>query len=312
MPTPPEKLVVTLPADESWQFGGLSYGLEPLVLPMQWISTAGPGSAITTDPDSLCLGENPRPETLTSLQPSDPETMDRLFWFRWITGHQTTFLLWQLLAAAMAKATSDPYSADSLRLARLYVRGYSQMLLYSSSCPRETYHRVIRSVIARQHPHLSGSWARDYGPVRAVLRGKTVLDGPDGAALARECTLNERIHDGIAAKLVPAGPSLLQAAKDRPGLRSHRDMLSTLYDTIFLTIRAPVSYESVVVQLIRRLQAINLDVAANSLYPTDASSLMEDPAVLRDAPTTACKQDISRTLTEIGRAAAASSTHEFA
>lgn len=309
MATPAEELVITLPEDDSWQFGGLPYGLEPLILPTQWIAPDGHGSTLPGDPGSRRLGEHPRADVLAALEPSNAATVDRLFWFRWIAGHQTTFLLWQLLAAAMAEAANDPGSGDALRRARLYVRGYSQMLLYTSSCTREIYNRVIRSVIARQHPHLSGSWARDYGPVRALLRGRVELDGPDGAALAEECLLNEHIHNGIAAKLVPSGPSLLQTAKNNQnGLSGRRGMLLTLYDSIFLTVRAPTSYEMVIVQLVRRLQAINLDIAANSLYPLYASSAGEEPAGLREAPTMRCKDDFSRILTEIGKAAVASCT----
>ncbi len=302
MINPADQPVVTLPEDDSWQFGGLPYGLEPLILPTRWVAPNGHGSMLARDPGAHRLGQHPRAEVLAALEPSNVVTVDRLFWFRWITGHQTTFVLWQLLAAAMADG-----SGDALRRARLYVRGYSQMLLYTSSCTREIYHRVIRSVIARQHPHLSGSWARDYGPVRALLRGRVELDSPDGAALTEECLLNEQIHNDIAAKLVPSGPSLLQTAKNHPNaLSGRREMLLTLYDSTFLTVRAPTSYEMVIVQLVRRLQAINLDIAANSLYPPYASSAGEEPVGLREAPTMRCKDDLSRMLIEIGKTAVAS------
>ncbi|WP_410658129.1 hypothetical protein [Amycolatopsis sp. lyj-112] len=307
MTTPAEVPGFALPEGDGWEFGGLPYGLETLFLPAGWAAPDEHGSTLPGEPGVHRLGEHPRPDAVAALEPPDGTTVDRVFWFRWITGHQTTFLVWQLLAAAMAEAENHPGSDEALRQARHYVRGYSLMLLYTSSGTREIYNRVIRAVIARQHPHLSGSWARDYGPVRSLLRGRVSFDGPAGAALAEECRLNERIHEGIAAKLVPSGPSLLQTARNtQNGLRGRRGMLQTLYDGIFLTVRAPMSYESVVVQLIRRLQAINLDIAANTLYPRFAPSEGEEPSSMRDSATSRCKEDFSRSLALVGRAAVAS------
>jgi hypothetical protein len=307
MATPAEVPGLALPEGDGWEFGGLPYGLETLFLPSTWAIPDERGSALPGEAGVHRLGEHPRADVLAALEPPDPVTVDRIFWFRWITGHQASFLLWQLLAAAIAEAENHPGSDEALRQARHYVRGYSLMLLYTGSGTREIYDRVIRSVIARQHPHLSGSWARDYGPVRSLLRGRMRFDGPAGVALAEECLLNERVHEGIAAKLVPDGPSLLQSARHgRNGLRGRRGLLQTLYDGVFLTVRAPMSYESVVVQLLRRLQAINLDLAANTLYPRFAASDGEEPASLRDSAILRCKEDISRSLVLLARAAVAS------
>lgn len=38
------------------------------------------------------------PDLAADLIPADTLETERVFWFRWITGHQTTFILWQLLA----------------------------------------------------------------------------------------------------------------------------------------------------------------------------------------------------------------------
>lgn len=292
---------VAIPADDTWRFGGIPFGLEPLFLPPRWIRPDESARTLPDDPERLPTGTAPEPEVLAGLVPSDGDEVDRLFWFRWITGHQVTFLLWQLLAGVMADV---PDGSGAVRRARLYVRGYSQMLLYSSSCPRDVYGRVIRSTLFRQHPNLSGSWARDYRPVRDLLRGKVDVPGPAGSALAEECALNDRIHNGIATKLVPSGVSLLQSAQGHRGPAAGRDMLRALYDGTFLTMRASgTDWRAVVTQLVRRLQAVNLDVAANGLYPEWAPSRAEEPIELQEPPAVRCKAELPGTLAEIARTA---------
>lgn len=298
------QLAMTLTEDGHGLFGGLAYGLEPLYIPTHHTVLSSLEGTRPTEIGPNPLAEKVTNEVVSELQIGDSETRDRLFWFRWITGHQTTFLLWQLLAAATAEAEAKSDNEDALRRARLYVRGYSQMLLYTGSCPREIYHRVIRAVIARQHPYLSGSWAQDYAAVRSVLRQKKLFDGDEGRALSEECLLNQKIHDCIAAKLVPSGESLLHASADRGRLRARQNMLATLYDGTFLTIRADVPYHLFSIQLLRRLSAIRLDIAVNSLYPGMASSSTEEePAGLRDPVVMLCKQSIPQTLTWIEQAA---------
>ncbi|TNH22689.1 L-tyrosine 3-hydroxylase [Micromonospora orduensis] len=227
-----------------------------------------------------------------------------MFWFRWITGHQATFLLWQVLAAILDDAEAPASYAEKLAAqARLLVCGYTLMLIYSSSPTREIYNRVIRGPMARQHVNLSGAWARDYLPVRQLVRGKVSFgSGVEADALRRECELNEIVHQGIADKVVPSGVSLLQGPKPAGGRwRMHRDTLLWLYDGIFLTSRTVVSYEQVVIQLVRRLHAIVLDVMVNGLYPSFASSRHEEPPSLQIGELMGRKQEFTDTLLEIVR-----------
>src|SRR5262249_31702357 len=149
--------------------------------------------------------------------------------------------------------------------------------LYTASCTRDIYHRIIRSSMALHHPGFSGAWARDYGPVRALLRGRLPAAWDNRAdALLHECTLNDAVHEGIAAKLVPDGPSLLQSsAGDVRTLP--RDVRAVLFDTYFLTLRAPSSPPEVAAQLLRRVRAVRDDLTTNGLYPGFASSLHEKP-----------------------------------
>jgi len=290
-------VIEALPVAGRWDFGGLPYGLEPLTLPEAASDPEPADRAEAADRaggSSLPLGGDLESSRLVlralgvardTVPPPAPDPVERIFWFRWITGHQTTFILWQLLARAHAQ--------EDLESSRVFVRGYSAMLLYTGSCPRDVYHRVIRPSMALQHPGFSGSWARDFWPLRRLLRfgAATAPDTP----LGRECQLNMLIHQGIADKLVPDGPSLLQSAtgQDLPWKRA---TLAVLYDNYFLTLRAAVPYPAVVRQLMRRLHAIGRDIAANGLYPPYASSAGEKPPRLREREADECERTIPETL----------------
>ncbi|MEV6401037.1 L-tyrosine 3-hydroxylase [Streptomyces sp. NPDC051907] len=298
-------LSTEVPTAGRWGFGGHLYGLEPLALPVEL-----PGRSGDDDPRHDADAGPPPGASLPAydeamgaeLAPHDDSEVERLFWFRWITGHQSTFALWQLLGTVLDEAGRPGVDGDELaRTARCMVRAYSLMLLYASSSPQDMYERVIRDPMARQHPNLSGSWARDYTRVRPLIRGKTSLGGEAAAAdLAFECDLNERIHKGIAARVVPSGVSLLLT----PGVRSktrelRRETLLWLYDGIFLTTRTPVSYETVVRQLIRRIHAIHLDVSANGLYPACARNTAPEPAELSTDDVLELKASFTDTLHEL-------------
>ncbi|MEU6095019.1 L-tyrosine 3-hydroxylase [Streptomyces sp. NPDC047079] len=257
------------------EFGGRAYGLEPLVLPPDPVP--GSGDAHLAERYGELLGKGADAEPLGAL--GAPESAEQLFWFRWITGHQLTFMVWQELGRRAAEAAA-PASPDEMAAAARLVRGYSAMLLYTASCTRDVYQRVIRPSMALHHPGFSGAWARDYGPVRALLRGRlpAAWDGR-AHALLQECTLNEAVHEGVAAKLVPDAPSLLQASAGN-GRTLPRNVLAVLFDTYFLTLRAPSSPSDIAAQLLRRVRVVRDDLAANGLYPGFASSRGEKPEAL--------------------------------
>lgn len=296
---------------DRWPFGGLPYGLEPLALPLKRAPRiplrSGSHNVIRQRALSWQYDEFPQVGA-TELAPDDDVAIDRLFWFRWITGHQATFILWQLLACAITDVSASNLRQETLGRAQDFVRGYSLMLLYSSSCPRRLYESVIRPTMARHHPAFSGSWARDYTAVRSLLRGRTPLpDSQDAHNLTRECELNAVIHDGVAMKLVPTGPSLMQSTSDSCVKRNFRlGILSTLYDSMFLIVRGPVSYAELVFQLIRRLEIIRLDIATNGLYPACADSEHEEPSELMCDDVMSCKNHFLKYLAEIGDVAIAS------
>jgi L-tyrosine peroxygenase len=286
-------VIDSVPRSAAWEFGGHRYGLEPMALPR-----TGQSPVTTGDEDRILRfralletivdGHGLSGDEAAAMRPGGPADVDRIFWFRWITGHQATFVIWQLLAAVLTRVSDhdprgrasdlEPLAAE----ARLLLRGYSLMLLYTASVPQEIYGRVIRAWMARQHPNLSGAWARDYGPIRPLLHGKIDFGGGRQAeALREECAVNERVHEGVSLKLVPSGVSLFEAGNVNCGAhRLSRENLQWLYDGVFLTNRAPLRYSSVFRQLLRRLHAISLDLAANDLYPSFAPSRHEAPLLL--------------------------------
>jgi hypothetical protein len=261
-----------LPASPGWDFGGFAYGLEPLVLPA------------VTEPDALRDRAGPVPpargyaETCLRIREysdgSAPATercgtAEELFWFRWITGHQVCFVIWRLMGQLLDDVDRcRTRAAAALEPMCRYIDGYSAMLLYTGSCPQELYHLLIRPSMALRHRAFSGSWAPDYAKVRELFRGRppAPMSNGDAGELLDCLKLHNLVHDGVAAKLVPGGRSLLSQAG---GGRLNRDVVGMIYDTYFMTLRLPVTRHQVVGQLLRRLVAIAQDIAANGLYAAD-------------------------------------------
>ncbi|WP_329586146.1 hypothetical protein OG500_34815 [Kitasatospora sp. NBC_01250] len=294
-----------------WDFGDFPYGLEPLAMPAAGHSRATgatPPATLSCDRDLTLLQlrflADGRPLDLP--ESTQERSADQLFWFRWITGHQVTFLIWHLMGRLIEQAgpQQEPEPAAFARL-EAYAYGYCAMLLYTGSCPLDLYQDLIRPRMFLQHRSFSGAWASDYAPVRGLFRGRGLARGstPQAARLARAVETNKVIHDGIAARLVPGGKSLLQQAMLGPAVRpSERTAL--LYDNFFMTLRAPVDEDAITSQLLRRLRAVALDVAANGLYPLGLGG-GELPEELRRAEVTACEERVGLTLHEVGAACVA-------
>ncbi|MFJ2738217.1 hypothetical protein ACIO3O_00965 [Streptomyces sp. NPDC087440] len=267
MSTRVQRTVTELPVPDGWDFGDFPYGLEPLTLPEP--PTPGTETAISAvrpaDPARVDLG-GPGPRTGPAL--AAEEISHQLFWFRWITGHQATFAIWQLTAHALHQARSSSDPAPSLCAMTDLTDAYTAMLLYTSSCPADVYGSVIRPSMYLQHRSFSGTWAPDFVPVRSLLRGKkTEWEGtPEAERLKKAVRRYHSVHAGVAAKLVPGGRSLLQeSATEITPTRPETQAL--LYDHYFLTLRAPVDATELVDQLRSRLRAITQDAATNGLYP---------------------------------------------
>jgi L-tyrosine peroxygenase len=217
---------------------------------------------------------------------------DELFWFRWITGHQVCFVIWRLMAQVTDDVTGGRLApASALELLRHYIHGYCAMLLYTGSCPRGVYHSVIRPSMRLRHPSFSGGWAPDYWPVRDLFRARqSPLDWSiDQADLQHAMKLHQLVHDGVAARLVPDGRSLLRQSTARA---QNVRLLNIIYDNYFMTLRAPVSRHDVVAQLLRRLVAISQDVAVNGLYPAGMTDLDERPEELLTPEVVGCENSL--------------------
>jgi hypothetical protein len=275
-------MLTTVPVSGPWTYGGYPFGLEPLTLPE-------PGARLPREPDrSVADGaKTALAQPTRQILGDDVEADgDRLAWFRWITGHQTSFALWRLLGTAVEDhigdgALLDQHDIDALPLPtwQQYVDGYSAMLLYSGSCTQETYHRLIRPSMRLQHPSFSGSWAPDYVCVRKLFHDRhPVTREPAAWRLNTAIETIHRVHDRVAERLVPGGASLLRAS---PVKRQDWGDTAFLYDNYFLTRRDSTDRECLIAQLLRRLGAILDDLIVNGLYDVAAESEAADPNVRR-------------------------------
>ncbi|MEU4876734.1 hypothetical protein [Streptomyces sp. NPDC021608] len=305
--------LVAEPRTDAWEFGDFAYGLEPLTLPPVGHATVSsalvPSALPPCRPDHVLirlrlLAEGGKPDLPDSFSDSAD---DQLFWFRWITGHQITFLIWHLMGQILER-NSEREIPDRASLARLetYAYGYCAMLLYTGSCPIDLYQSLIRPRMYLQHRSFSGTWASDFVPVRGLFRGRGVARGgaPEAAGLARAVDVHKTIHDGIAARLVPEGRSLLQQSIKETAVRPS-ERTAILYDNFFMTLRAPVNGDGITSQLLRRLDAVASDVAARGLYPLGHGG-DERPKELRSAEVAHCENRIGHILCEVGEAAAMS------
>jgi len=237
-----------------------------------------------------------------------PETQEQLFWFRWIVGNQVVTALWQVLDAELGLVLSGGNTAAT-RNAVALLDGYSALLVYAGSPPRGIYHRLIRPAMAFQHRAFSGRWAQDYVPVmtklHAVRSAGGDLPGPEHAAVLVEAwRRNQRAHVAVAAKLVPGEASLLRA-NGGSASGTATETTTLLYDAFYSTVRAPVSRETVVEQLLHRLRAVQRDLLCNGLYPAGCDSRAERPDRLWRAELQILEGGLPKALRGTGDAAAA-------
>jgi len=188
-----------------------------------------------------------------------------LFWYRWVTGHQISFLLWRLVGDALERSSHRAPTHREREAMAACVDGYSTMLLYSATVPRELYHTHIRERMALQHPAFSGAWAPDYRPLRPFFRARFPWQrDPSCAALREAIELNHVMHARIADHLVPDGQSLLQKHSGRAGVSQEKE---DLFDDFFMTVRRPVGRSALTDQLNSRIAGITADLDSNGLYP---------------------------------------------
>lgn len=267
-------MVTALPAGSGWYFGGYLYGLEPLTMPSPGVMDDDPAHPVWGTRSRRDYADACR-RILCPGKAGGSEPTDELYWFRWITGHQVSFVIWRLMAQTLHDLRAGPIAQPAaVRALCHYVHGYTAMLLYTSSCPRQVYQDLIRPSMYRQHRGFSGGWAPDFRPVRDVFRGRALpgVDGRMPADLDQAVRFCQTVHEGVGAKLVPDGRSLLQTSAASRRARDIRlpdnGLLGALFDSYFMTLRAAVSKPDIVAQVLRRLVAVAHDVAMNGLHPS--------------------------------------------
>jgi hypothetical protein len=212
------------------------------------------------------------------------ESVEQLFWFRWIVGNQAVSALWQILDDELdlvlwAELESAARNAVSL------LDGYSVMLIYAGTPTRHVYHSLIRPAMARQHRSFSGRWAQDYIPVMTKLQVLRkiykIRARPDFVEeLIEASKRNHLAHVAVAEKLVPGDDSLLKSHDGVAALGEPTEETASLYDAFYSTVRELVPRERIVEQFIARLRAARRDVRTNGLYPAECDSAHERPARL--------------------------------
>ncbi|MEU9605620.1 hypothetical protein [Streptomyces sp. NPDC048057] len=290
-----------------WDFGDYPYALEPLALPAPPRPVTLTAGALPSDAEeAVTRFLDEARHGFGTTDPVDADSLEQLFWFRWMIGHHVSFVIWRLLADALDDVTSGTGDQDAaaVRLTE-YVRAYCGMLLYTGSSTRTVYQRTIRPSMYRQHSKFSGTWAPDYPAVRSLFRGRRPppVVPARAPALLREIALTNQIHLGVASKLVERGRSLLQHAVLEGDIGSHRTW-GAVFDCYFLTLRAPVTPLEVTAQLLRRHKAIAIDLATNGLYPDVGEPADPVPHELCDPAVAQCEQDLVAALVRTAALAA--------
>jgi L-tyrosine peroxygenase len=301
------KSALAIPATQGWDYGDFPYGLEPLTLPHPHQAAARSGTLEQSGMEQAWLTFLDGAGMPQRTEPAAGDQLERLFWFRWITGHQISFIIWRLLAVVLQRAGEDDGDRHELATAVIqYVRAYSAMLLYTSSCSKAVYTTMIRPSMYRVHKTFSGTWAPDYPPVRGLFHGRKIPPVLTGQLdeLMEEIRLSQCVHYGVAAKLVDGARSLMQRSFEEGGSKLHPRPWGSIFDCYFLTVRAQVSAQEIAVQLLRRQRAVAMDLATNGLYPRETPGRDEFPPPLLSPDVTACGDDIAGIMYRVGGLAA--------
>ncbi|MFE9637271.1 hypothetical protein [Streptomyces sp. NPDC006463] len=302
-----------VPESGAWDFGDFPYGLEFLTMPPVGHAKAvtylaeKPSARCDADLTTSLLEDLLDDRRAAGLEAPQDQSDERLFWFRWITGHQVTFIIWHLMGRLLEEQPDEGIpDSDVLAMLEAYTEGYSAMLLYSGSCPRSVYESLIRPRMSLQHRGFSGTWAPDFAPVRGLFRGGRSapwIRSAEAMGLGAALAVNKATHDGIAARLVPGGESLLQQAMTETAVWPPSERTALLYDNFFMTLRAPVGHDAITEQLLHRLKAVTWDVAVNGCRPLPDDDEVT-PETLRRADVVSCELRFGDIVRQVGRVSA--------
>src|SRR5262245_30754064 len=96
-------MVTDLPTGSGWFLGGYRYGLEPLTLPSPGVTDDDSGFPVPDtrsqqDYADACRRIRHAGQARGPIRLADGGSTDELYWFRWITGHQVSFVIWRFMA----------------------------------------------------------------------------------------------------------------------------------------------------------------------------------------------------------------------
>lgn len=192
------------------------------------------------------------------------EELSTIAFFRWITGHQATCMVFQALVGLLSQ---EKPSKDLSKLCDFY----AFLTLYTGSCTKETYGRVIRPFMMHAHACFSGTWAGDFHPLKKL---KKRFEGqPEYDEFRTSFKQAWQVHSEVGKWLIGTDPSLLrenkQAVDEKPEDKAFR------FDSFFLIRRCafqPSLYEE---QLLRRVDAIWQDLVINGLLFDDRTECID-------------------------------------
>ena len=187
----------------------------------------------------------------------------QLYWFRWITGHQTMFMLWHILTKELAHMESTGVDAERLALTTKILNACGVLYEYSGSCSVKYYHQYVRPLMTLTHRAFSGYWALDYSDIPRLTRCVLLRTGLSAnvekkqKAFKQSYLRGQKIHINVAKKLVPENVSLLKLAKNNGmAIEQVQPHHYKIYDAFFLVNRTNMSPLQFQQSLYRRLDAI--------------------------------------------------------
>lgn len=222
-------------------------------------------------------------EVEAHIQSWEQEEVPYRFWYRWITGHQAMFILWYILSTDMKEAATKGayFLADRLDAYARILEGCAALFDYTGSCPADFYNEQIRTYMALYHKGFSGQWSSDYTLLPKLIRKIMTTEFPDNlqekkGRFKTAYLLHQKVHYGVADKLVPNGKSLLKNAKQQGGTVSKtKPEHFMMYDFFFLVHRTPVSKKRIFTSLEKRVKSILSDVRA---HPVKEPALLKHDA----------------------------------
>jgi hypothetical protein len=210
----------------------------------------------------------------------NPE-QNEMFWFRWITGHQTMFILWFFIAHELMDIvnTSEILVIEQkLNLCANLFQGCYVLFEYAASCSVDFYSTNTRPWMAIFHKGFSGRWSSDYQLIPSLVDHIIKSQYPEELKKSQKAFKqafidNQKNHYRMAKRLIPSSDSLSKEFKNAGSAPKIMKEHHALYDYFFLVRRSFSPESPLYLSLSERIKAIILDLTLNSLHPeifTDA------------------------------------------